>query len=248
MFGNMKNCWLWLLLSFTCVLCAKEPMGKTLLETGYIEVRNDHFVCTFFPRHMFPVWFKTPDGVPFPEIVRFLDRAVIGKTAYWLYTDLWAEQTVLNNTAQEFSIRCSGVYCHIEGDKVAPGGLRAVYTYTIRRDSPTIKVVADIRREGGEEMNLVFLQPAWSMKTDFSVWRNEKLVKLSPEHAFREARSAAFGRAGMTVMVEFNNRDPVVMARYQCQDGFSSLMAFGKRVTGNSFHLTGYLTLRNQDK
>ena len=242
----MKNCWLLLSLFLSVVLCAEEPMGKTLPETGYIEVRNNYFTCTFFPRHMFPVWFENPDGVPFPEIVRFLDRAVIGKTAYWLYTDLWAEQTVLTNTAQEFSIRCSGVYCHVEGDKVAPGGLRAVYTYTIRRDSPTIKVVADIRREGGEEMNLVFLQPAWSMKEDFhGIWRNEKLVKLSPGYSFREARSAAFGKTGMTVMVEFNNRDPVVMARYKCQDGFSSLMAFGKRVKGNSFHLTGYLTLRS---
>ena len=242
----MKRGWLCLLLCLACGLRAEAPMGKTLPETGYIEVRNNYFTCTFFPRHMFPVWFENPDGVPFPEIVRFLDRAVIGKTAYWLYTDLWAEQTVLTNTAQEFSIRCSGVYCHVEGDKVAPGGLRAVYTYTIRRDSPTIKVVADIRREGGEEMNLVFLQPAWSMKEDFhGIWRNEKLVKLSPGYSFREARSAAFGKTGMTVMVEFNNRDPVVMARYKCQDGFSSLMAFGKRVKGNSFHLTGYLTLRS---
>ena len=30
--------------------------------TNYLVVTNKHFRCTFFPGHMFPVWFETPEG------------------------------------------------------------------------------------------------------------------------------------------------------------------------------------------
>ena len=103
-------------------LAAEQPLSKNIV------VANKHFSCTFFPRHMFPVWFKKPDGTKFPEMVRFLDRLVIGKLHYLLFADLWAEQEVLKNTEDEFVIRCSGVYVRITGDTVAPG---AAYSSTV---------------------------------------------------------------------------------------------------------------------
>jgi|GEM_PF-6376399 len=232
-----------LLLSAWCA--AAEPMGKVLPVTNYLEVTTAGFKCTFFPKHMFPVWFKTPEGKAYPEIVRFLDRAVIDRTAYWLYADLWAEQQVLVNTESEFAIRCTGVYCHVEGDKVAPGGLKAVYTYEFRKDSPTIRITADITRTGTEPMNLVFLQPAWSMKLDFDeIRRNGKRVNLSPGHGFQKAKSATFVKDGLAVTVNFNNSDPIVWARYKMKDGFSSILTFLRTaVTGKRYHLTGYLTV-----
>ena len=244
----MKKFLAFLLLSIGCVILSAGPLGVRQERTNYLVVTNDCFSCTFFPKHMFPVWFKTPDGREFPQIVRFLDRAVIGGTAYWLYTDLWAEQEVVTNTEDEFVIRCSGVYCHVEGDKVAPGELRAVYTYTIKKNSPVIKITADItRKDKSKKIRIVFLQPAWSMKQDFdTIRRDGKAVKLLPKHSFSNARSVTFAKDKLAVTARFNNSDPIVTARYRMLDGFSSILTFNRDMAGKRLFLTGFLKVAGE--
>ena len=180
--------------------------------------------------------------------MRVLDRAVIGGTAYWLYTDLWAEQEVVTNTEDEFVIKCSGVYCHVEGDKVAPGDLRAVYIYTIKKNSPVIKITADITRKDRTKMiRIVFLQPAWSMKQDFdTIRRNGKPFTLLPKHGYSNAKSVTFVRDKLAVTARFNNSDPIVTVRYKMLDGFSSILTFNRDVTGNKLFLTGFLKVEEE--
>lgn len=244
----MKKVLAFILLSTCGMLLAAGPLGVRQEKTNYMVVTNNYFSCTFFPKHMFPVWFKTPDGREFPQIVRFLDRAVIGGTAYWLYTDLWAEQEVVTNTEDEFVIKCSGVYCHVEGDKVAPGDLRAVYTYTIKKNRPTIKITADItRKDKTKKIRIVFLQPAWSMKQDFdTIRRDGKEVRLLPKHSFGNAQSVTFVKDKLAVMARFNNSDPIVTARYQMLDGFSSILTFNREMGGTKLFLTGFLKIREE--
>ena len=232
----------------SCVMVNAAPLGVRQEKTDYMVVTNNYFSCTFFPKHMFPVWFKTPDGREFPPIVRFLDRAVIGGTAYWLYTDLWAEQEVVTNTDDEFVIKCSGVYCHVEGDKVAPGNLRAVYTYTIKKNSPVIKITADItRKDKSKKIRIVFLQPAWSMKQDFdTIRRDGRDVRLMPKHSFDKAQSVTFVKDKLSIMARFNNSDPIVTARYQMLDGFSSILTFNREMGGTKLFLTGFLKIREE--
>ena len=244
----MKKLLTVLLLFAGCFILSAGPLGVRQEKTNYMVVTNNYFSCTFFPKHMFPVWFKTPDGREFPPIVRFLDRAVIGGTAYWLYTDLWAEQEVVTNTDEEFVIKCSGVYCHVEGDKVAPGDLRAVYTYTIKKNLPTIKITADItRKDKSKKIRIVFLQPAWSMKQEFdTIRRDGKDVKLMPKHSFDKAQSVTFVKDNLAIMARFNNSDPIVTARYQMLDGFSSILTFNREMGGTKLFLTGFLKVREE--
>ena len=244
----MKRLLTVLLLFAGCFILSAGPLGVRQEKTNYMVVTNDYFSCTFFPKHMFPVWFKTPDGREFPPIVRFLDRAVISGKAYWLYTDLWAEQEVVTNTEDEFVIKCSGVYCHVEGDKVAPGDLRAVYIYTIKKNSPVIKITADITRKDRTKMiRIVFLQPAWSMKQDFdTIRRNGKPFTLLPKHGYSNAKSVTFVRDKLAVTARFNNSDPIVTVRYKMLDGFSSILTFNRDVTGNKLFLTGFLKVEEE--
>ena len=210
--------------------------------TNYLVVTNKHFRCTFFPGHMFPVWFETPEGRKFPPIVRFLDRAVVGKTPYWLYADLWAEQTVLTDTDEVFSIRCSGIYCHVNGDKVAPGNLKAVYTYTIRRDSPVMRVDAAIERDTEDEILVIFLHPAWSMLEDFdAILRSGQPVTLKPNHGFRNAKSATFVQNGLAVTTTMKGFPTTVLARFRCSDGFSAHAARIIRTKAKKLEFTGFL-------
>lgn len=242
-----KTAILFLTVFAACLISNAAPLGVRQERTKYMVVANDCFSCTFFPGHMFPVWFKTKDGREFPPVVRFLDRAVIGGTAYWLYTDLWAEQTVVSNTEEEFVIKCSGVYCHVEGDKVAPGDLRAVYTYTIKKSSPVIKVTAEITRQDTKKIRIVFLQPAWSAKQEFdTIRRNGKDVRLLPKHAFSGAENATFAKDNLAITARFNNSDPIVTARYRMLDGFSSILTFQREFAGKKLFLTGFLKIAEE--
>ena len=210
--------------------------------TDYLVVTNRYFRCTFFPGHMFPVWFETPQGRKFPPVVRFLDRVVCGKTPYWLYADLWAEQKVLADTPEVFSIRCSGVYCHVHGDRTAPGNVRAEYTYTIRRDSPVMRVDAVIERDTDDEMQLNFLQPAWSMLENFdTICRSGQPVTLQPGHGFRKGKSATFVQNGLAVTTTLKGFPTTVQARFRSDDGFSSHTVYAGKVSAKRIELTGFL-------
>ncbi len=219
-------------------LAAEQPLTKNLVVT------NKYFSCTFFPRHMFPVWFKKPDGTKFPEMVRFLDRLVIGKLHYLLFADLWAEQQVLKNTGEEFVIRCSGVYVRITGDTVAPGDARAVYTYRIKRDSPIIRVDAEITRTDETPAQLHFLEPAFSMRLDFDKIRCDgKSVPLEQAKAGIGAiRNVTFVKDNCEVGVSCKGADSAAFVRYQnAGDGFSSLCAYRGRFRKRTLKLTGFL-------
>ena len=106
----MKKLLAMVLIAATTLVLAAGGMSERKPLTNYLVVTNKYFRCTFFPGHMFPVWFETPQGKKFPPVVRFLDRVVCSKISYWLYADLWATQEVLVDTPEVFSIRCSGVY------------------------------------------------------------------------------------------------------------------------------------------
>ena len=223
-------------------LFAAEGMCERKPRTNYLVVTNKYFRCTFFPGHMFPMWFETPQGKKFPPVVRFLDRAVFGKTPYWLYADLWAEQEILTDTAEVFSIRCSGVYCHVHGDKTAPGKLRAEYTWTIRRDSPVMRVDAVIERDADDEMLLYFLHPAWSMLEDFdAICRSGQPVKIPPGHGFRKGKSATFVKDGLAVTTTLKGFPATVQARFRSGDGFSAQAAYVGRTKAKRIELTGFL-------
>ena len=227
---------------------AAEKMSERQPGTNFLVVTNRHFRCTFFPRHMFPVWFETPEGKKFPPVVRFLDRVVRNKIPYWLYADLWAEQQVLVDTPEVFSIRCSGVYCHVHGDKTAPGNVRAVYTYTIRRDSPVMRVDAVIERDADDEIEVHFLRPAWSMREDFdAICRNGRPVKLQPNHGFAKARSVTFVQNGLAVTTSMKGFAPVVRARFRCGDGFSAHAGYIKRTKAKKLALTGFLRFHRRN-
>lgn len=232
-----------LLLFAVCLgVSAGEGMSVRKPLTDYIVVTNRHFRCTFFPGHMFPVWFETPEGRKFPPVVRFLDRVFTGKTAYWLYADLWAEHEVLTDTADEFKIRCSGVYCHVHGDRTAPGNMKAVYTYTIRRNSPVLRVDAEISRDTDGEMLLFFLHPAWSMLEDFdAILRNGRPVTLAPGKGFRNAESATFARNGLAVTTTMSGHQPAVRARFRSDDGFSAHIGRMVKSKKKKFKFTGFL-------
>ena len=231
-----------LLMTASVAVFAAGGMSERKPGTNYLVVTNKYFRCTFFPGHMFPVWFETPQGKKFPPVVRFLDRVVCKKISYWLYADLWAEQEILTDTPEEFSIRCSGVYCHVHGDKTAPGNARAVYTYTIRRDSPVMRVDAVIERDADDEIEVHFLRPAWSMRDDFdAILRNGKRVKLMPNHGFGKAKSVTFVKDGLAVTTTMKGSSPTVRARFRCGDGFSAHSGFIKKTTAKKLELTGFL-------
>ena len=238
----MKKIFSAVLLAACLGVFAGSGMSERKPLTNYLVVTNKYFRCTFFPGHMFPVWFETPQGKKFPPVVRFLDRVVCNKTSYWLYADLWAEQEVLTDTPEVFSIRCSGVYCHVHGDKTAPGNVRAVYTYTIRRDSPVMRVDATIERDTDDEMLVLFLHPAWSMREDFdAICRTGQAVTLQPGHGFRNAKSATFVRDGLAVTTTMKGFPTTVLARFRCGDGFSAHAAYIKKTTAKKLELTGFL-------
>ena len=224
------------------VFAAGGGMSERKPLSEYLVVTNKHFRCTFFPGHMFPVWFETPQGEKFPAVVRFLDRVVCNKTPYWLYADLWAEQEILTDTPEVFSIRCSGVYCHVHGDRTAPGDVRAVYTYTIRRDSPVMRVDAEIERDTDAEMTLFFLHPAWSMLEDFdAICRSGRPVTLLPGHGFRNAKSATFVKNGLAVTTTLKGFPTTVQARFRSEDGFSAHAAYIGKTRAKRLGLTGFL-------
>ena len=238
----MKKLFSILLLAACLGVFADGGMSERKPLTNYLVVTNKYFRCTFFPGHMFPVWFETPQGKKFPPVVRFLDRVVVNKTSYWLYADLWAEQEVITDTPEVFSIRCSGVYCHVHGDKTAPGNVRAVYTYTIRRDSPVMRVDATIERDTDDEMLVLFLHPAWSMREEFdAICRTGQAVTLQPGHGFRNAKSATFVKDGLAVTTTLKGFAPTVLARFRCGDGFSAHAAYIKKTTAKKLELTGFL-------
>jgi predicted CxxxxCH...CXXCH cytochrome family protein len=221
---------------------AANGMSERKPLTDYLVVTNKYFRCTFFPGHMFPVWFETPQGKKFPPVVRFLDRVVCGKTPYWLYADLWAEQKILADTPEVFSIRCSGVYCHVHGDRTAPGNVRAEYTWTIRRDSPVMRVDAVIERDTNDEMQLNFLQPAWSMLENFdAICRSGQPVTLQPGHGFRKGKSATFVKDGLAVTTTLKGFPITVQARFRSDDGFSSHTAYAGKTNAKRIELTGFL-------
>ena len=223
-------------------LFAGNGMSERQARTDCLVVTNRHFRCTFFPGHMFPVWFETPQGKKFPVVARFLDRVVCNKTSYWLYADLWATREVLVDTPEEFSIRCSGVYCHVHGDKTAPGNVRAVYTYTIRRDSPVMRVDAEIERDADTEIEVHFLRPAWSMRDDFdAILRNGRRVTLQPNHGFAKAKSATFVKDGLAVTTTMKGSKPTVRARFRCGDGFSAHAGYVAKTRAKQLKLTGFL-------
>lgn len=238
----MKKILSMLLLLAGAALFAGDGMSELKERTGCLVVTNGHFRCTFFPGHMFPMWFETPQGKKFPPVVRFLDRVVIGKTPYWLYADLWAKREVLTDTPEEFSIRCSGVYCHVHGDRTAPGNIRAVYTWTIRRDSPVMRVDAEIERDADDMAEFHFLRPAWSMREDFdAILRNGKRVTLQPNHGFAKAKSATFVKNGLAVTTSIKGFPLLVRARFRCGDGFSAHTGCIIRTREKKFKLTGFL-------
>ena len=240
----MKRWLVGLLLAAAVNVFAAGPMGVRQERTNYMVVANGRFECTFFPRHMFPVWFKTPAGREYPEIVRFLDRAKIGDTVYWLYTDLWAEQEILENTADKFVIRCSGVYCHIHGDKVAPGRLRATYTYTIRRNSPEVEIAAEILRDDDAKVHIFFLEPAWSMKLDFDGIRCDgKPIRLEPGKVFPRAKQVTFVKGGLSITARLRPAAPIGAARFKMREGFSTMLMYSRDMKGRELRLAGSLIL-----
>lgn len=230
-------------------LFAAEKMSVRQPLTDYLIVTNRHFRCTFFPGHMFPVWFETPEGRGFPPVVRFLDRVFVNKTAYWLYADLWAEQEVLSDTPEEFRIRCTGVYCHVHGDKTAPGNMKAVYTYTIRRNSPVLRVDAEIVRDTDDEMLLFFLHPAWSMLEEFdAILKDDRPAALRPGEGFRNAKSATFVKDGLAVTTTMSGFKPTVRARFRSGDGFSAHIGAMVKTRGKKFKFTGFLRFHRRDR
>ena len=234
---------------FAAVAAHASPLAAKQPETRNIVVTNRYFSCTFFPRHMFPVWFKKPDGTKFPEAVRFLDRLVIGKVHYLLFADLWAEQQVLKNTEDELVIRCSGVYVRITGDTVAPGDVRAVYTYRIRKDSPIIRVDAEISRTDETPATVHFLEPAFSMRLDFDRIRCDgKSVPLEQAKAGIGAiRNATFVKDNCEIGVTCKGADTAAFVRYQnAADGFSSMCAYRGRFKKRSVKLTGFLRVEKK--
>ena len=238
----MKKLLALLLIAAGVSVFAAEGMSERKPLTNYLVVTNKHFRCTFFPGHMFPVWFETPKGENFPSVVRFLDRVVCGKTSYWLYADLWAEQEVLTDTPEEFKIRCTGVYCHVHGDKTAPGNARAVYTWTIRRNSPVMRVDAEIERDAEDQIEVHFLRPAWPMTVDFdAILRNGKPVTLQPNHGFAKAKSATFVKNGLAVTTTMKGSAPTVRARFRSGDGFSAQAGYVGRTKARKLKLTGFL-------
>ncbi len=138
---------------------AAEPMGTLDAKTGNILVKADNYQCTFFNNHMFPVWFKRPDGTDYPRVLYFHDRAyeTTGKKRmFYLYRDLWAERKILKNTADTFVVEMRGVFTNHFGDTVAPDGLGAIYRYELRRNSPGIRIKATVIRRKVAENPTVF--------------------------------------------------------------------------------------------
>ena len=245
----MKKTFALLLLALSTGLFAAEKMSVREERTNYLVVTNRHFRCTFFPGHMFPVWFETPEGAKFPAVVRFLDRAFTNRTAYWLYADLWAEQEVLSDTAEEFKIRCAGVYCHVHGDRTAPGNMKAVYTYTIRRNSQVLRVDAEIDRDADDEMLLFFLHPAWSMLEEFdAILKDGSPVTLQPGKGFRSARSATFAKGDLAVTTTMLGYKPTVRARFRSDDGFSAHIGRMVRTRAKKLKFTGFLRFGRRDR
>ena len=243
----MKKILSMMLIAASLAAFAGKTMSERTPRTNYLVVTNKHFRGTFFPGHMFPVWFETPEGKKFPPVVRFLDRVVCNKISYWLYADLWAEQEVLVDTEEEFSIRCTGVYCHVHGDKTAPGNVRAVYTYTIRRDSPVMRVDAAIERDADDEIEVHFLRPAWSMREDFdAILRNGKKVTLQPNHGFGKAKSVTFVQRGLAVTTTMKGFEPTVRARFRCGDGFSAHAGYIQKTKAGKLELTGFLRFQRR--
>lgn len=157
----MKNCVLILLVTCLTALNAAD-MGQIEDATKRLRIKSDFYQVEFFPGHMFPVWFKTPDGVEFPR-VRFMDffYDTGSKKSYPLRRDRWAEQNIVENTPERIVIECSGTYCSEDSTTEAPGKPRTVYRYTFHRDSDRIAIEGRFSRESDAECTVTFIQPYW---------------------------------------------------------------------------------------
>lgn len=181
-------------LGFACGLAA-APMGTIDEKTGNITVTADNYQCTFFKNHMFPVWFKRPDGTDYPRVLYFNDRlyeTTGKKRMFFLYRDLWAEREIILNRDDAFMIKMSGVFTNHFGDTVAPEEIKATYRYELRRNSPGIRIKLTIIRRKPAENPTVFhffgLNPVFLGRPAPSIFIDGKEQPMPQVEDYREIK------------------------------------------------------------
>ncbi len=156
----IKKVWIILTLLGALSLRGEGNLLGEVQKSGVIEVVTDNYRISFFPGHMFFFDLKLSDGTSLPPI-RFLDRLVKNKRVYFLWKERFAEIRIIENTPEYLAVETSGNFVY-DDDNTAPGKPRAVYRYECRKDSPEIKITAEISC-GEVQMwdELVFCMPGW---------------------------------------------------------------------------------------
>ena len=137
-------------------------IGKVNPDCGQVDVDCGVFSCTFFPGHLFPVFFATPQG-PVPSL-RFADSAVSGGLTFLAYEDRHVRQTINCNTQDCLDITCQGLFCRSLGTDQFCDPLDGL-TYTLRwrlqKGSPRLALRLAVSGNLAEPPALTLNAPVW---------------------------------------------------------------------------------------
>jgi len=116
-------------------------IGKINQDCGQVDVDCGIFSCSFFPGHLFPVFFATPQG-PLPSL-RFADSAVSQGLTFLAYEERHARHTINGNSPDCFDITCEGLFCRSLGtDRFCDplDGLTYTLRWLLRKGSPRLEL------------------------------------------------------------------------------------------------------------
>ncbi len=156
----MKKTVLSMLIFIAAALHAAE-MGKFDPDSKNWKVGGDHFSCTFFQGCLYPAWFRSPAGAEFPFFV-FDDVFTVDGETYLLREERWAEHKIVKNTADQFVIECTGNFCTGKPPQNTPcKEILTTYRYTLRKDSPVMKIEILMEKEKTVPVNLSLMRLRW---------------------------------------------------------------------------------------
>lgn len=136
-------------------------LGMVQPDSGLIKVDCGIFCCTFFPGHLFPVYFRA-GNTEFPSVF-FEDYALYNGHLYRAEEERWAEQSVQSNTQDEFDIICSGVFCRSDTSKFVEALKNLNYTrrYKFKYGRPSIEMEISLAGALPEKVELLLNKPVW---------------------------------------------------------------------------------------
>ena len=125
-------------------------VGSRNEQSGFLTVNTGVFRCLIMRGSMFPVRFLAQNYQALDKI-EWNDRIQINGKNYWLSSDRYAEQKIIENTAERMVIECTGTMCSKAREEEPPLTVKAVYTFTFIRNKPFVGVSARVEVGEGKE-------------------------------------------------------------------------------------------------